>query len=60
MSYISREYVPSARQMFVLNRGSYISSLGTTRQPLTISRAITLLRKLEIAYIENTLGLRTD
>ena len=50
-----REYIHPRRQMLVLNRGSYISTLGTTYKPITIGQAISLLRKLEIAHIEKLL-----
>lgn len=58
MTFMTKEYVPSARQMFVLNRGSYISSLGTGKKPLTVGSALRLLNQLEIRQLENTLGLK--
>jgi len=48
-----KEYVPARRQMFVLNSGSYVSSLGTTKKPLTIRQALRLLNQLEIQFLEN-------
>ena len=58
MTYMTKEYIPSARQMFVLNRGSYISSLSITKKPLTIGSALRLLNQLEIRQLENILGLK--
>ena len=58
MTYMTKEYIPSARQMFVLNRGSYIFLLDTTKKPLTIKTALRLLNQLEIRQLENILGLK--
>lgn len=51
------EYVPAERQMFVLNRSTYIGSLGTGKKPLNVGQALRLLNNLEINLLERTLGL---
>lgn len=53
---MTRYEITPERQMFVLNRASYVSCIGKDKKPLTIGKALRLLNKLNMQKLERELA----